>query len=187
MPQTDLLVWIDLEMTGLDPAAHQIIEIATLVSSASLELVAEGPDLIIWQPEPVLSTMNEWSREHHAASGLLERVRSSTIGLAEAEARTLEFLRLYCPEGSAPLAGNSIHVDRFFLRHHMPKVEAHLHYRNVDVTSVKELARRWFPRTFARLPRKSDAHRALDDIRESIAELRFYREHIFRPDDPEEG
>jgi oligoribonuclease len=150
MPAADRLVWIDLEMTGLDPAQHHIIEIATLITNGSLEIVAEGPDLVIHQPDAVLEGMNEW-----------------------------------CTAGTAPLPGNSIHVDRFFLRHHMPALEAHLHYRNVDVTSIKELARRWLPKTFAKAPRKSDSHRALDDIRESIAELQFYRDNVFKKEEPE--
>jgi oligoribonuclease len=185
MPAADRLVWIDLEMTGLDPAQHHIIEIATLVTDASLEIIAEGPDLVIHQPEPALTAMNEWCTLHHTASGLVEKVRASTVSLAEAEARTLEIVQTCCAAGTAPLAGNSIHVDRFFLRHHMPKLEAHLHYRNVDVTSIKELTRRWLPKTFSRLPKKSDSHRALDDIRESIAELQFYRANVFKQNDLE--
>jgi oligoribonuclease len=185
MPAADRLVWIDLEMTGLDPAQHHIIEIATLITDGSLEIVAEGPDLVIHQPDSVLEGMNDWCTEHHTASGLVDKVRASTVSLAEAEALTLELVQAWCTAGTAPLAGNSIHVDRFFLRHHMPKLEAHLHYRNVDVTSIKELARRWLPKTFAKAPRKSDSHRALDDIRESIAELCFYRDNVFKKDDLE--
>jgi oligoribonuclease len=183
MTETELLVWMDLEMTGLAPAQHRIIEIATLVTDAQLELVAEGPDLVIYQPDEVLDGMNDWSREHHASSGLLGRVRDSNVSESEAQAQTLRFLAEHCPPAAAPLAGNSVHVDRFFLKHYMPELESYLHYRNVDVTSIKELARRWYPRTFARLPKKTDTHRAVDDIRESIAELRFYREHVFRAED----
>jgi len=183
MSDADLLVWVDLEMTGLDPTAHRIIEIATLLTDPDLRVVAEGPDLVVHQPESVLLGMNDWSRQHHEASGLLERVRDSQISEADAAARTLEFLRAHCRAGDALLAGNSVHVDRFFLRHHMPEVEGYLHYRNVDVTSIKELARRWFPRAFAQLPAKREAHRALDDIRESIAELAYYRAHVFRSED----
>jgi oligoribonuclease len=184
MAEPDRLVWIDLEMTGLDPARHRIIEIATLITDGSLEIVSEGPDLVIHQPESALEEMNVWCTEHHTASGLVEKVRTSNVSLAEAEERTLEIVEACCVAGTAPLAGNSIHVDRFFLRHHMPRLEAHLHYRNVDVTSIKELVRRWMPKTFSRLPKKSDAHRALDDIHESIAELRFYRDNAFKKDDP---
>ena len=183
MADSDRLVWMDLEMTGLDPTEHRIIEIATLVTDAELDVVAEGPDLVIRQPDAVLAAMNPWSLEHHAASGLLDRVRQSTVGEEEAAARTLEFLQTHCHPGSTPLAGNSVHVDRSFLRAHLPQVEAHLHYRNVDVTAVKELARRWFPQIFSRLPKKRDSHRALDDIHESIAELRYYRRHVFREQD----
>lgn len=181
MADTDLLVWIDMEMTGLDPREHRIVEIATLITDADLRIVAEGPDLAIHQPESVLANMNEWSRAQHSASGLVERVRESSIGEAEAEAQTLEFIGKHCPAGAAPLAGNSVHLDRRFLQHHMPKLEAYLHYRNVDVSTLKELVRRWFPVTFARAPKKADRHRALDDLIDSIAELRFYRDEVFRP------
>jgi oligoribonuclease len=179
MSETELLVWMDLEMTGLDASHHRIIEIATLVTDARLEVVAEGPDLVVYQPEAVLDEMNEWSRQHHAESGLLDRVRTCGVTESEAEAQTLEFLRTHCPPGAAPLAGNSIHVDRWFLKQYMPALESYLHYRNVDVTSIKELVRRWFPHTFTQLPQKTDTHRALDDIRESIAELSFYRDRVF--------
>jgi oligoribonuclease len=185
MPAADRLVWIDLEMTGLDPVQHHVIEIATLITDPSLEIVAEGPDLVIHQPDSVLAAMNEWCTHHHTASGLVDKVRASTVSLEEAEARTLEIVQASCAAGTAPLAGNSVHVDRFFLRHHMPRLEAHLHYRNVDVTSIKELVRRWLPKTFSKLPKKSDAHRALDDIKESIAELRFYRDNVFKKEDPQ--
>lgn len=179
MPHTDRLVWIDLEMTGLDPLAHRILEIATLVTDGNLELLAEGPDIVIAQSDAVLADMNDWSREHHLASGLLDRVRLSTVTEAEAEAATLGFLAEYCPPAQAPLAGNSVHMDRFFIKFHMPRLEAFVHYRNVDVTTVKELVRRWYPQVWERAPRKSESHRALDDLRESIAELRYYREHVF--------
>lgn len=180
MAQSELLAWIDLEMTGLDPNVHRVIEIATLVTDSSLQIVAEGPDLVIFQPDSVLEQMNDWSRQHHAASGLTGRVRASTTTEAEAERLTLQFVSQHCAADTALLAGNSVHMDRYFLKHQMPELEAHLHYRNLDVTTVKELARRWFPQQYAKAPAKSDSHRALDDIRESIAELRFYRDHIFR-------
>jgi oligoribonuclease len=180
MAQSDWLVWIDLEMTGLDPRTDHILEIATLVTDADLNVVATGPELVIHQPESNLAVMNEWSREHHAASGLLERVRSSKISLSEAETATLSFVREHCGPAEAPLAGNSIHMDRFFLKFHMPALEAYLHYRNVDVTTVKELARRWAPAVLAAAPRKADSHRALEDIRESVAELAHYRTELFR-------
>jgi oligoribonuclease len=186
MARNELIVWIDLEMTGLDPNLHRIIEIATLVTDSSLRIVAEGPDLVIFQPDSVLAQMNDWSRKHHAASGLTPRVRASTTTAAEAERLTLEFVGQHCAASTALLAGNSVHMDRYFLKRHMPSLEAHLHYRNLDVTTVKELARRWYPQVFAKAPIKSDSHRALDDIRESIAELRFYRDHVFRVQ-PDQG
>jgi oligoribonuclease len=171
---------MDLEMTGLDPDRERIIEIAVLVTDAQLEITAEGPDLVIHQPETLLSQMDGWNQKHHAASGLLERVRASTVSEAEAEAAVLAFLREHVPERSVPLAGNSIHQDRRFLRRYMPSVDAYLHYRNLDVSTVKELARRWYPEVYAKAPDKRGSHRALDDIRESIAELRYYRTQIFR-------
>jgi oligoribonuclease len=185
MAYTDRLLWVDLEMTGLDPCSHRILEIATLVTDGSLELLAEGPDLVIFQPPEVLEGMNDWSREHHQASGLLRRVRESELTASEAEQRTLDFLQKWCPPGQAPLAGNSVHMDRFFLKLHMPRLEEHAHYRNVDVTTIKELVRRWYPQIWERAPRKTDSHRALDDLRESIAELRYYRQHVFRGRDAE--
>jgi len=180
MAEPDRLVWIDLEMTGLDPRRDHLLEMATLITDGRLEVVATGPEIVIHQPEEVLAGMNEWSREHHAASGLLDRVRASTVSVEDAEAQTLAFLRRHCAAASAPLAGNSIHMDRFFLKFHMPTLEGFLHYRNVDVTTVKELARRWAPDVLAGAPRKADSHRALEDIRESIAELAHYRAALFR-------
>ncbi|MDZ7825246.1 MAG: oligoribonuclease [Gammaproteobacteria bacterium] len=173
------LVWIDLEMTGLDPEENVIIEIATLITDSRLEVIAEGPALAIHQPRSELDKMDEWNRTHHGASGLVERVRASTVDTAEAERRTLEFVRAHVAEGEAPLAGNSVHQDRRFLVRYMPELEAHLHYRIVDVSTVKELARRWNPAAMEGFT-KSGAHLALDDIRESVAELRHYREHFFR-------
>lgn len=172
------LVWIDLEMSGLDPDACQILEIATLITDGNLELIAEGPDIVIHQQGHVLDAMDAWCTQQHGNSGLTAGVRASTVSLAEAEARTLEFVRRHCPPGKSPLCGNSIGHDRRFLIKHMPQLAGFLHYRSVDVSSVKELARRWYPDLAP--PRKGETHRALDDIRESIAELRHYREHIFR-------
>jgi oligoribonuclease len=178
MASHDRLVWIDLEMTGLDPREHRILEIGTLITNASLDVIAEGPELVVSASEDVLSAMNDWSRDHHQASGLLDRVRASTVTVEEAERRTLEFVKEHCVEGQTPLAGNSIHMDRFFLKFHMPALEAFLHYRNVDVTTLKELARRWNPQVLEEAPRKTDTHRAMEDLRESIAELRHYRERL---------
>lgn len=175
------LVWMDLEMSGLDPDTCQILEIATLITDGDLNIVAEGPDIVVHQPDAVLDAMDAWCTQQHGNSGLTAQVKASTVSLAEAEARTLEFLRAHCPPGKSPLCGNSIGHDRRFLLRYMPQVSGFLHYRIVDVSSIKELARRWYPSLSA--PRKGETHRALDDIRESIAELRFYRERVFRPSD----
>ncbi len=172
------LVWMDLEMSGLDPDCCTILEIATIVTDAELNVVAEGPDLVIHQDDAVLEAMDEWCTKHHGSSGLTAQVQASTISLAQAEALTLEFLRAHCGAKISPLCGNTIWQDRRFLLRYMPELEAHLHYRLVDVSTLKELARRWYPTLKA--PGKSDSHRALDDIRESIAELKFYREYLFR-------
>lgn len=179
MTSDDHLVWMDLEMTGLDPERDTILEIATLISSSSLDIVAEGPVIAVHQPQDVLAGMDEWNREHHGASGLLERVRRSPHGMREAEELTLDFVRRYSGVGASPLCGNSIWQDRRFLARYMPELESHLHYRNIDVSTVKELFRRWYP-DGPQPPEKRHAHLALDDIRESIEELRFYRRAIFR-------
>lgn len=175
------LVWMDLEMSGLDPDTCQILEIATLITDGDLNVIAEGPDIVVHQPDSVLDAMDAWCTQQHGHSGLTAQVKASTVALAEAEARTLEFLRAHCPPGKSPLCGNSIGHDRRFLLRYMPQVSGFLHYRMVDVSSIKELTRRWYPSLSA--PRKGETHRALDDIRESIAELRFYRERVFRPSD----
>lgn len=172
------LVWVDLEMSGLDPESHQILEIAVIITDGGLAELAEGPDLVLHQPDEVLAAMDEWCTRQHGASGLTAAVRASTVSLADAEAQVLALLRERCPAGRSPLCGNSIGHDRRFLIRYMPAVAAHLSYRNVDVSSIKELAKRWYPQLTP--PPKRETHRALDDIRESIAELRFYREHIFR-------
>jgi oligoribonuclease len=172
------LVWMDLEMSGLDPDTCTILEIATLVTDADLNVIAEGPELVIHHDDAVLDAMDEWCTKHHGASGLTAQVKASTISLADAESRTLDFIAAHCEARTAPLCGNTIWQDRRFLVKYMPRVDAHLHYRLVDVSTIKELGRRWYPDL--KVPGKSDAHRAMDDIRESIAELRFYREHLFR-------
>lgn len=171
------LIWIDLEMTGLDTDRDHIIEIATIVTDSDLNTVAEGPVLAIHQPDDVLAAMDEWNTRQHGQSGLTERVRNSTITLREAELQTLEFLRQHVPPGRSPICGNSICQDRRFLAREMPELEAYFHYRNLDVSTLKELVRRWRPELLAGL-RKSSTHLALDDIRESIAELKYYREHF---------
>lgn len=173
------LVWIDLEMTGLDPDENVIIEIATLITDSNLDVIAEGPALAVHQSEAELAKMDEWNRTHHGASGLTERVRASKVDTAEAERLTLEFVKAHVGERKAPLCGNSVHQDRRFLYRYMPALEAWLHYRIVDVSTVKELARRWNPAAIDAVQKK-EAHLALDDIRESVAELRHYRDHFFR-------
>lgn len=179
-PRSDLLVWIDMEMSGLDAERERVLEIAVLITDSDLCVVAEGPDLVVHQPESVLAAMDEWNTSHHGASGLTAAVRASPVSEAQAEERVLAFLAQHCAPRTAPLAGNSVWNDRLFLRRWMPRVEAFLHYRIVDVSSIKELVRRWQPEVAARLPAKKDAHRALDDIKESIAELAFYRREAWR-------
>ncbi|MGE0786143.1 MAG: oligoribonuclease [Sandaracinaceae bacterium] len=173
------LIWIDLEMSGLDPDREHILEIASVVTDQELTVVAEGPSLVIHQPNAVLEAMDEWNQRHHGASGLTDRVRASSTSLADAERQTLEFLAAHATEGAAPLAGNSVHQDRLFLVKYMPTLHGFLHYRNVDVTTIKELARRWAPGTFDARPRKKASHRAHGDILESIEELRYYRTAFF--------
>jgi len=175
------LVWVDLEMTGLDPGRDAIVEIAAVVTDGGLDVVEEGPDIVVSQPADVLAAMDPFVANMHAKSGLDEAIRASTTTLAEAEEQVLAFVRRHVPEArAAPLAGNSIHADRAFLHRHMPALEAHVHYRNVDVSTVKELARRWHPEVLAAAPSKVGEHRALADILESIAELRYYRRAFFR-------
>ena len=172
------LVWVDLEMSGLDPKQHHILEAAVVITDGELEVIAEGPNLIIHQEQDVLDAMDEWCTTHHAQSGLTAAVQSSQISLAQAETQLHAFIAQHCPSGASPLCGNSIGQDRRFLVEYMPTLEAPLHYRIVDVSSIKELARRWYPDVSA--PSKKESHRALDDILESIEELRFYRKHLFR-------
>ena len=168
-------------MTGLEPARDRIVEIATLVTDDELQIVAEGPDLVIATSREALDAMEEVVRQMHTRSGLLEAIASSTVTLEDAARQTLDFLRQQIPEArKVPLCGNSIGTDRRFLALHMPEVENYLHYRSIDVSTVKELARRWYPEVFAAAPKKLGAHRALDDIKESIDELRFWRQQIFR-------
>lgn len=173
------LVWMDLEMTGLNPDRDTILEIATLITDNGLNVVAEGPVLAIHHPASVLKRMDAWNQEHHQASGLIERVGRSTLSMVQAERQVLDFIRTYCPQRSSPLCGNSICQDRRFLARHMPTLEAYLHYRNLDVSTVKELVRRWYPEG-PKPPEKKHAHSALEDIDESLDELRFYRQHYFR-------
>ena len=169
-------------MTGLDPSRHVIVEIATLITDDELEIVAEGPDLVVACPPESLAAMDDVVRNMHTRSGLLAAIESSVVTLEEAGAQTLAFIKEHVPEPrTVPLCGNSIGTDRRFLAHYLPEVEDWLHYRSVDVSTVKELARRWYPDAVAAAPAKAGGHRALDDIRESVAELKYYREHVFRP------
>ena len=176
---------MDLEMTGLDHMSDVIVEIATIITDDDLNIVAEGPDLVIHQPDEVLRNMNEVVTKMHTDSGLLEQISSSTLTLEEAGQQTLQFIKEHCPEaGTVPLCGNSIGTDRRFLARYLPEIETYLHYRSVDVSSIKELVRRWYPEANARRPWKPNSHRALDDIKESVAELKHYQQVVFRS--PEE-
>jgi len=178
-PKADNLIWIDLEMTGLDTNNDVIIEIATIVTDAQLNILAEGPNLAIYQPDERLAGMDDWNTRQHNGSGLIQRVKTSTVNEEEAEAQTIEFLMRYVPPGKSPMCGNSICQDRRFLFRCMPKLELYFHYRNLDVSSVKELASRWAPHILSGY-KKESRHRALDDVRDSITELRYYREHFFK-------
>lgn len=175
----DALVWVDLEMTGLHPDTDRIIEMAAIVTDSQLNVLAEGPVIAVHQPPEILALMDDWNQRTHGASGLIERVRRSAIGEREAELQMLEFLTAWVKPGASPLCGNSICQDRRFMARWMPELERFFHYRNLDVSTLKELARRWAPAVLAAL-RKGDKHQALDDIRDSIAELRHYRAHLFR-------
>ena len=175
----DNLIWIDLEMTGLDPEHDRIIEIATLVTDKNLHVLAEGPVMAVHQSEARLAGMDAWNTRQHNGSGLVERVRQSDVDEAAAQRRTLEFLREYVPAGASPMCGNSICQDRRFLARYMPELEAYFHYRHVDVSTLKELARRWAPQVAGGFV-KQGAHLALDDIRDSIRELEYYRERFIQ-------
>ena len=181
---------MDLEMTGLDPDRDVIVEIATLVTDDDLQIIAEGPDLVVHQPDEVLATMDPFVVDMHTRSGLLNQIRASELTLDEAGRLTLEFIRSHVPtERSVPLCGNSIGMDRRFLARYLPEIENWLHYRSIDVSSVKELVKRWYPQVSSRQPHKSGRHRALDDIRASVAEMKYYRDSVFitRPAPPTAG
>lgn len=174
------LVWVDLEMTGLDPETCTIVEIATIVTDQDLVVLAEGPCLVVRAPDDALARMSSFVRDLHVKSGLLERIQASTVTLADAQRETLAFLERYATKGTSPLCGNSVWKDRAFLEKHMPDVASFLHYRMIDVSTIKELVKRWYPPPF-HAPKKKEEHRALDDIRESIEELRWYRSKVFVP------
>jgi oligoribonuclease len=178
LAQKDRLIWIDLEMTGLRPDHDSIIEIATVVTDHELNVVADGPELAVHQSESVLAQMDDWNQRQHGGSGLLERVRASRVNVTDAQQHTLAFLGAHVSAGTSPMCGNSICQDRRFLARWMPALESYFHYRNVDVSTLKELAARWHPRLSAGLVKRS-AHLARADIYESIAELRYYRERLF--------
>ena len=173
------LVWLDLEMTGLIPRSDRIIEIATLVTDPALNILAEGPVFAIKQPDEVLNAMDEWNQKHHGISGLIDRVKNIPIDEQEAERQTLEFLTQYSAKKASPLCGNSICQDRRFMANYMPELEAFFHYRNLDVSTVKELVRRWKPQIMEGFSKQSK-HQAMDDIKDSVNELKYYREHFIK-------
>ena len=176
-----MLVWMDLEMTGLEPDRHVIVEIATIVTDDDLTIVAEGPDLVVHANDAQLAEMDDFVVDMHTRSGLLELIQGSSITLEEASEQTLDFIKQHIKKArSVPLCGNSIGTDRRFLDVYMPEIENYLHYRSVDVSTIKELARRWNLEVMKGVPQKQTSHRALDDIRESIAELKHYRDHLFK-------
>lgn len=177
MSQNDNLVWMDLEMTGLDPERDVIIEMATIITDGHLNIIAEGPVIAVHQPDIVLAAMDEWNTKTHGQSGLVDRVKASTIDARMAEQMTLAFIQQHVKAGVSPLCGNSIHQDRRFLVKYMPQLEAYMHYRNIDVSTLKELAKRWKPDVVSSF-KKSGSHQALDDIRESIAETVHYRTYF---------
>lgn len=189
-PRNDLLIWIDLEMTGLDPNKERIIEVATLITDNDLKLVAEGPVIAVRQPTGLLEAMDDWNTKTHGESGLVDRVKESQVDTGEAERQTLDFLKRYVTPGSSPVCGNSVHQDRRFLEREMPELLAFFHYRNLDVSTLKELAKRWNPAALDGFS-KRNTHQALDDIRESLAELIHYRQTFLRltpaaPDEEEQ-
>lgn len=180
------LVWVDMEMTSLD-VTGRILEVAFLVTDSDLNIVAEGPDLAIHQPDNILQSMDKWCITHHGMSGLTEASRNSKISIEQAEQQILDFLKMHIPPGSCPVAGNSVYIDRLFMQRYLPQVDEYLHYRIVDVSSIKELCRRWCPRMFAKTPGKILSHRSLSDIKDSIKELKYYRSSFFKTEQETAG
>lgn len=179
-PTEDKFIWIDLEMTGLNPFSDKILEIASIVTDGQLNVIAQGPEIVISQPEEALNKMDAWCTAVHGKSGLTDKVKSSDTSTEEAEQQTLAFLREYCQEGRAPLAGNSVWMDRVFLMHYMPRLYNFIHYRTIDVSTIKELMKNWYGKKEVLKFKKQNTHRALDDIKESVEELKFYRNAIFK-------
>lgn len=173
------MVWVDLEMTGLDVEKDEIMEMACIITDSDLNVIEEGPNIIIHVSDEILSSMDEWCVSHHGSSGLTDAVRASKVTLEQAEVEVVNFMKKHTPAKVCPLAGNSVHADKRFLEKYMPRFADHLHYRIVDVSTVKELCKRWFPEHYNKAPQKRETHRALDDIRESINELQYYKTNIF--------
>jgi oligoribonuclease len=173
------LIWLDLEMTGLNPDVNTILEIATVITDNNLNIIATGPQLVIHHENEILETMDSWNQHHHRKSGLIEDVQNSSISLQEAERTTLEFLQHYCAAGTSPLCGNSVYQDRAFMRRHMPELNNFMHYRLIDVSTIKELVKRWYPQNPHNRYEKKEVHRALDDVYAAIEELKSYRTYFF--------
>ncbi|MCL4361729.1 oligoribonuclease [Candidatus Dependentiae bacterium] len=180
MKNENNLIWIDLEMTGLDPEKDTILEIGVIVTDGQLNTISEGPDLVIYQPDSVLDNMNDWCKIQHKKSGLTDSIKASNVSIEQAEEQVLEFLKKFCFYKKSPICGNTIYQDRLFLRRYMKKLEDFLHYRQVDVTSFKEVITRWYPENPNVLFEKKDTHRAMEDTRESINELKHYRQYFFK-------
>ncbi|CAI4226425.1 unnamed protein product [Auanema sp. JU1783] len=175
------LIWIDCEMTGLNYEKQTLVEIAAIVTDADLNVISEGPNIVIHQDDKTLDAMDDWCKKTFAENGLLERIKSSTVSMQEAENQVLSFVEEHTKRGQCPLAGNSIYMDKLFIQKYMPRLANHFHYRLVDVSTIKELSRRWYPHELKSAPAKAMTHRALDDIRESINELKYYRTSVFKP------